>query len=173
MFRFETEVDKERRQLLHRRLRDDNTARSARIRALRETPAAHQLPLEVWALDGRGRIAAGLAGHVWAHWLHVDLLWVDAAHRSAGLGSRLLDEAERRAREEHDCGRSRVETWDFQAPDFYRARGYEVAGRVVDYPPGITEFTLVKELAGPAPGTAQTSRRAPADGTAGKMPGAA
>lgn len=146
MFRLETEVDKERRQLLNRRLRDDNTARSPRIRALRDTPAAHEVPLEVWALDADGGLAAGLTGRTWAYWLHVDLLWVDAGHRGSGLGSRLLAEAERVALTDRSCTRSRVETWDFQAPDFYRARGYEVAGRVENYPPGVTEFTLVKQL---------------------------
>lgn len=76
----------------------------------------------------------------------MDLLWVDARHRGSGLGSRLLAEAERVAGTERSCVRSRVETWDFQAPDFYRKRGYEVRGRIENYPPGITEFTLVKEL---------------------------
>lgn len=146
MFRLETEVDKERRQLLNELLREDNSARSPRIRALRDTPAAHDVPLEVWALDGEGRLAAGLTGRTWATWLHVDLFWVDAGLRGSGLGSRLLAEAERVARTERSCTRSRVETWDFQAPHFYRNRGYEVTGLVKDYPPGVTEFTFVKEL---------------------------
>lgn len=147
MFRLEREVDRERRILLGRRLRDDNTAGSPELRALRDTPAAQSAPLEVWALDDEaGEIAGGLTGHTWAHWLHVDLLWVDARHRGSGLGSRLLAEAERVARDERACTRSRLETWEFQAPDFYRKKGYEVAGRVADYPPGVTEFTLTKQL---------------------------
>ncbi|MEV0784055.1 GNAT family N-acetyltransferase [Streptomyces sp. NPDC050423] len=146
MFRFETEVDKERRHLLSRRLREDNTTGSPEIRALRDGPAAHEVPLEVWALDAHGQIAAGLTGRTWAHWLHVDMLWVDVRHRGCGLGSRLLAEAERVARTDRSCTRSRLETWDFQAPDFYRKRGYEVTGRVENYPPGITEFTLTKRL---------------------------
>jgi len=147
MFRLETEVDKERRQLLNKWLRDDNTARSPRLRALRDTPAALEVPLEVWALDADDRLAAGLTGRTWAHWLHVDLLWVDPRLRGSGLGSRLLAEAERVARTDRACARSRVETWDFQAPDFYRRHGYEVSGRIENYPPGLTEFTLTKELA--------------------------
>lgn len=146
MFRLETEVDKERRQLLNTYLHEDNTARSPQLRALRDTPDALEVPLEVWALDPGDRLAAGLTGRTWAHWLHVDLLWVDARLRGSGLGSRLLAEAERVARTDRSCARSRVETWDFQAPDFYRKRGYEVRGRVENYPPGITEFTLIKEL---------------------------
>ncbi|MEU3834714.1 GNAT family N-acetyltransferase [Streptomyces microflavus] len=146
MFRLETEVDKERHRLLSKGLQEDNVAASAGLRALLATSAEHEVPLEVWALDGQGAVVGGLTGRTWAYWLHVDLLWVDARHRSAGLGSRLLAEAERVARTERACTRSRLETWDFQAPDFYRKQGYEEIGRVEDYPPGVTEFILTKRL---------------------------
>ncbi|MFT9787094.1 GNAT family N-acetyltransferase [Streptomyces rhizosphaericola] len=146
MFRLETEVDKERHRLLSKQLQEDNVAASAGLRALLATPAEHEVPLEVWALDRDGALAGGLTGRTWAYWLHVDLLWVDARHRGSGLGSLLLAEAERTARAERACTRSRLETWDFQAPEFYRKQGYEVIGRVEDYPPGVTEFILVKQL---------------------------
>ncbi|HEY9440668.1 MAG TPA: GNAT family N-acetyltransferase [Streptomyces sp.] len=149
MFRLETEVDNKRRILLHGRLRDDNTAASPELRALRDTPAEQEVPLEVWLLDDQDAVAGGLAGRTWAHWLHVDLLWVNARHRGQGLGTRLLAEAERAARTDRACTRSRLETWDFQAPAFYRKQGYEVIGEVENYPPGVSEFILVKQL-GPA-----------------------
>ncbi|MGV9844264.1 GNAT family N-acetyltransferase [Streptomyces fungicidicus] len=145
MFRLETEVDKARRDLLHRRLRDTNTAASAVLRALRGTPAARESPLHVWASDANGELAGGLVGHTWTAWLHVTYLWVDDRHRGAGLGSSLLAEAERVAAG-RGCAASRVETWDFQAPDFYRRQGYEVVCVIPDYPPGITEYTLTKQL---------------------------
>ncbi|NED05520.1 GNAT family N-acetyltransferase [Streptomyces sp. SID6648] len=146
MFRLETEVDKERRILLSGRLHEDNVTASAGLRALLSTSAEHEVPLEVWALDEHGTLAGGLTGRTWAYWLHVDLLWVDTPHRGLGLGARLLAEAERTARTERACTRSRLETWDFQAPGFYRGQGYEEIGRVADYPPGVTEFILVKDL---------------------------
>jgi len=150
MFRLETEVDKERRILLGRRLKNDNWDGSPELRALHSTPAEHEVPLEVWLLDGRGALAGGLSGRTWAYWLHVDLLWVDAPHRGLGLGARLLAEAERLARDDRACTRSRLETWGFQAPDFYRKQGYEVVGEVADYPPGVAEYILVKQLERPA-----------------------
>ncbi|MFJ8760946.1 GNAT family N-acetyltransferase [Streptomyces cyaneofuscatus] len=146
MFRLETEVDKERHRLLSKRLQEDNVAASPALRALLSTSAEHETPLEAWALDEHGAVAGGLTGRTWAYWLHVDLLWVDARHRGSGLGSQLLAEAERVARTERACTRSRLETWDFQAPDFYRKQGYEEIGRVEDYPPGVTEFILVKQF---------------------------
>jgi ribosomal protein S18 acetylase RimI-like enzyme len=61
--------------------------------------------------------------------------------RGGGLGARLVGEAVRRG-----CARSRVETWDFQAPGFYRKLGYRIVSTVPDYPPGVTDYLLVKEL---------------------------
>ncbi|GAA0591064.1 GNAT family N-acetyltransferase [Streptomyces crystallinus] len=146
MFRFETEVDKARRILLGQRLTDTNTEASSALRALRGTPGEREQPLHVWAMDERGGLAGGLTARTWASWLLVDLLWVDAAHRGAGLGAQLLSRAEESARTDRSCAYARVETWDFQAPGFYRRQGYEVVGEVPDYPPGVTEFILTKRL---------------------------
>lgn len=146
MFRLETEVDRERGQLLRSLLRGSNTAASPVLRALRGTPEEREAPLHVWAVDSAGGMAGGLAGHTWGTWLHVALLWVDERHRGAGLGSRLLAEAERAAREERGCRNSRLETWDFQAPAFYQRHGYEIVCTIPDYPPGVTEYTLTKRL---------------------------
>ncbi|WP_432057457.1 GNAT family N-acetyltransferase [Streptomyces sp. bgisy022] len=146
MFRLETEVDKARRDLLRRRLRDTNTAASPVLRALRGTPGERASALHVWVIDSDDALAGGLVGHTWATWLHVTYLWVDARHRGAGIGSRILAEAERLAVIERGARHARVETWDFQAPDFYRRRGYEVVCAIPDYPPGITEYTLTKPL---------------------------
>ncbi|ELS53910.1 GNAT family N-acetyltransferase [Streptomyces viridochromogenes] len=146
MFRLETEVDKSRHDLLRRRLRDTNTAASPILRALRGTPGERELPLQVWALDPADALAGGLVGHTWTTWLHVTYLWVDERHRGTGLGSRLLAHAERVARDKRGCASVRLETWDFQAPEFYRKQGYEVVCVIPDYPPGITEYTLTKRL---------------------------
>ncbi|WP_330310150.1 MULTISPECIES: GNAT family N-acetyltransferase [unclassified Streptomyces] len=146
MFRIETGDDKERRDLLRKRLRDTNTAASPVLRALRGTPGERELPLHIWALDETGALAGGLVGHTWATWLHVTYLWVDDLHRGTGLGSRLLSHAEHLSHQERGCLNSRLETWDFQAPEFYKKQGYEVVCVIPDYPPGVTEYTLTKHL---------------------------
>ncbi|WP_262064073.1 GNAT family N-acetyltransferase [Streptomyces sp. STR69] len=146
MFRIETEVDKERRDLLRARLLETNTAASPVLRALRGTPREREVPLHVWALDDSGELAGGAVCHTWADWLHVTYLWVDGRHRGTGLGSRLLARAERIAREKRGCVAARLDTWDFQAPEFYKKQGYEVVSVIPDYPPGITEYTLTKHL---------------------------
>jgi len=146
MFRLETEVDKARRDLLRTRLRDTNTTASSVLRTLRGTPGERDVPLHVWAVNETGDLAGGLVGHTWATWLHVTYLWVDERHRGAGLGARLLSEAERVASQERGCRGARLETWDFQAPGFYQKQGYEVVCAIPDYPPGVTEYALTKRL---------------------------
>ena len=42
----------------------------------------------------RGEWLGGLIGEIWGGWLHVKILWVDAAARSQGNGTRLLQAAE-------------------------------------------------------------------------------
>ncbi|MFF4353211.1 GNAT family N-acetyltransferase [Streptomyces sp. NPDC001530] len=146
MFRIETGDDKDRRDLLRRRLRETNTQASPVLRALRGTPGERELPLHLWALDSTDTLAGGLVGHTWTTWLHVTYLWVDTPHRGTGLGSRLLAAAEHLAATERGCRNSRLETWDFQAPAFYKKQGYEVVCVIPDYPPGVTEYTLTKRL---------------------------
>lgn len=151
MFRMETGVDKERFALLLAGLEDANSAASPAIRSLRGTPQDREIPLAVWLMEETEGLVGGLAGHTWGRWLHVNYLWVSQRHQGAGLGASLLAEAERIARDERECLNSRVETWDFQAPGFYRGQGYEVVSVIPDYPEGAKEFTLTKKLSVTAP----------------------
>ena len=68
MFRIETEVDKERRDLLRARLLETNTAASPVLRALRGTPREREVPLQVWALDDTGGLDKPPP---WASWLEL------------------------------------------------------------------------------------------------------
>ncbi len=146
MVRMETEVDKQFSRLLRSRLREADTGASSVLRSLRGTPGEREVPLQVRALDERDDLVGGLVGHTWTTWLHVTYLWVDERHRGAGVGGRLLSEAERMASTGRGCRNARVETWDFQAPEFYKRQGYEVVCVIPDYPPGVTEYTLTKRL---------------------------
>ncbi|WP_370419623.1 GNAT family N-acetyltransferase [Streptomyces sp. QH1-20] len=145
MFSIEAVNDEERRDVVHARLRRSNSQLSAKLRGMRGT-LDEEDPLQVYATDADGALAGGLIGHTQWGWLHLDLFWVDSRHRGAGLGSRLLACAEGLARNERGCIGSRVETWDFQAPGFYEKAGYRTVCVTEDYPPGITNYLLVKSL---------------------------
>ncbi|MEV4434026.1 GNAT family N-acetyltransferase [Streptomyces sp. NPDC049585] len=146
MFSIEAVNDPERRDVVHARLRASNAEHSSVIRALGGTSAREAVPLHVFATGPDGELAGGAIGHLQWHWLHLELLWVDARHRGSGLGSRLVARAEEEARTVHGAVGSQVETWDFQAPDFYRRLGYELVATIDDYPPGVANHLLTKRF---------------------------
>jgi GNAT superfamily N-acetyltransferase len=97
------------------------------------------------ARDEAGEVAGGLLGATMWGWLTVDALWVAPAARGAGLGGRLLAAAEAAALG-RGCAHSRLDTFDFQARDFYERRGYAVYGQLADFPPGHVQHHLRKAL---------------------------
>jgi len=79
-------------------------------------------------------IIGGLRGDISWGWLHVDVLWVAAAHRQDGIGTSLMDRAEAEACA-MDVHQAYLETTDFQALGFYEKRGYQVFAQLDDQPP--------------------------------------
>jgi GNAT superfamily N-acetyltransferase len=113
-------------------------------RAAGVTPRDHR-PLHVCARDEAGRVVGGLSGATIWGWLEVKLLWVSEGARGGGLGGQLLDSAEAEARA-RGCHHAHLDTFDFQAPAFYERRGYQVFGRLDDFPRGHARFFLMKAL---------------------------
>ena len=112
---------------LGRRLREFN------YKHIGEYPESQVIWLN--AKYSNGIAIGGIRGTVHMYWLRVEFLWVDDAFRGAGVGSKLLAEAETRA---HELGAKNVglETFEWQAPAFYRKQGYVEAARLDDYVDG-------------------------------------
>lgn len=72
-------------------------------------------------------------------------LWVDERYRHRGLGSMLIREAERIARE-RGCYISCLGTLDFQARGLYEKHGYRVFTVRKDYPRGHEGYSMSKRL---------------------------
>ena len=103
-------------------------------------------PLVLSARDAKGRLVGGLSGQLYWNALYVELLWLKDSARKGGLGRRLMQEAERRAR------RARKEliflnSYSFQAPGFYRKLGFRSFGVIRNYPRGASRVFFVKTLA--------------------------
>jgi GNAT superfamily N-acetyltransferase len=139
-----TDLDDARRAEVEAGLRAFNAVASPVLRAYDERGET-EMPLDVYALDG-DELVGGVVGATWATWLELDFLWVRDDQRGTGLGHRLLAEVEHIAREERGCVAARLCTWDFQAGPFYEAHGYQMFGVLEDYPPGVTEYYLVKRF---------------------------
>jgi GNAT superfamily N-acetyltransferase len=98
----------------------------------------------IFVREDAGAISAGLIGHIYAGWLFVNLLWVHADLRRSGIGRGLLAEAERRGLS-FGCHSVWLDTFSFQAPEFYRKLGYREFARL-DYPPDHHRIFLKKPL---------------------------
>ncbi len=101
--------------------------------------------LAAMAHTADGQPVGGAVGRTWGECCELQQLWVSAAHRQQGVGSRLLQDFEQRARA-RGCGLVYLDTYSFQAPGFYKAHGYEVAFEVRGYTQGVVKHTLTKRL---------------------------
>lgn len=95
--------------------------------------------------DCEGVILGGVYGKLTAGWLYIDWLWVSDECRSAGYGTRLLQEMEQFATF-YDIRFAHLETTSYQALDFYKKNGYTVFAELNDKPPGHVSYFLKKEL---------------------------
>lgn len=105
----------------------------------------HPQELGVFLEDEYGEKKAGLIADTHGNWLLIHYLWVSEMHRGEGLGSTLLETAEEEARK-RGCKYAFVDTFDFQAPDFYVKHGYENVFQLENYPLTGTRFYYTKRL---------------------------
>jgi GNAT superfamily N-acetyltransferase len=112
-------------------------------------PFTQSEPFEKIALsvrDDNDVVIGGLIGMLYCwNCLYVDVLWMDAPARGKGHGSRLLQAAEQQAKDS-GCHLSHLDTFDFQAKDFYVKHGYQVFGELKNCPPNHTRYYMKKEL---------------------------
>ena len=116
---------------------------------LSQVPLTQQIPyqpLNKKVVDDDDRIIAGCIARMYC-WnvVYVDILWVDEQYRKAGLGRWLLRAVEEEAVRNH-CTLIHLDTFDFQAKDFYLKQGFEIFGVLEDCPPGHCRYYLKKKL---------------------------
>jgi GNAT superfamily N-acetyltransferase len=97
------------------------------------------------SLREQGGLSGACIGRAYWEWLYVDILWVADGFRHQGFGKRLLGKAENEARN-RGCKRAFLDTFSFQAPEFYCKLGYAEFGRLPNFPPGHARIFLTKTL---------------------------
>lgn len=78
-------------------------------------------------------------------WVFVELLAVAEEGRGKGIGGQLMTRIEEEARLRGMDG-IWLDTFSFQAPEFYRRLGYSEFGRIDDYPENEARLFFVKRL---------------------------
>ena len=96
-------------------------------------------------LNADGGVGGGLIGRISWQWLYVQTLAVAPALRGQGWGLRLMEAAEAAARL-HGCIGARLDTYSFQARDFYEKQGYRAIGTIEDCPPGHARHSMAKRF---------------------------
>jgi ribosomal protein S18 acetylase RimI-like enzyme len=95
--------------------------------------------------DERGTILGGITGNMYWQHLHIDFLWVDKSVRGEGYGSELLRKIEDFTVHK-GCRLIHLDTFSFQAPEFYKKNGYEVFGTIENHPKGFNQYFLQKRF---------------------------
>ena len=91
-------------------------------------------------------VIAGINAIIYHTTLCVDVLFVDEEYRGQDLGSELLNKVENEAKA-ISATLAHLDTFDFQAKDFYIKAGYEVFGILENSPKaGNKRYYLKKEL---------------------------
>ncbi|MBY0281438.1 MAG: GNAT family N-acetyltransferase [Alphaproteobacteria bacterium] len=113
-----------------------------------QVPATHEptLVIKNYIIKDNEEIIAGINSFVY-HWgvLYVEVLYIDEKYRGQRLGSTLLQKVEQEAKE-MGATLAHLDTFDFQAKDFYLEHGYEIFGILENCPPGHKRYYLKKAL---------------------------
>lgn len=107
-------------------------------------------PIAVLVKDHADVVVGGLWGHTGYDWLFVQFLAVPAGLRGHGLGTEILQLAEREAIA-RGCRGAWLDTFEFQARGFYERLGYVCFGELPNYPAGFSRFFMKKVFADSMP----------------------
>lgn len=101
--------------------------------------------VEIIAYDENAQIVGGLYGRsIWGT-LEIQTLAVKPSHKNSGIGSKLLLAAEKEA-EKRNCRFISLNTFSFQAAEFYQKFGFKKIGTETDFPQGFEKYYFRKEL---------------------------
>ena len=93
-----------------------------------------------------GKVIGGILAFMYC-WqcLYIEVLWVDDLYRGLNIGRKLLLEVEEEAKTK-GCHMVHLDTFDFQAKDFYIKLGYQVFGVLDNCPQDHRRYFMSKVL---------------------------
>ena len=113
---------------------------------IKDTLVKNWEKIELVAKNEEGEVIGGLlAGLGYFKGLEIQILWVKEKYRKNNIGTQLLLEAEKIGKEK-GATKSILDTYEFQAKDFYLKNNYHLFGELKDYPIGFSKYYFYKDL---------------------------
>ena len=103
-----------------------------------------EVDLAIFVRDA-GTVVAGISGWTWGDCCELQSLWVEPRLRGRWLGPRLLAAAEAEAAA-RGCTQTVLFTYGFQSRRLYEWAGYDLVGRIEDFPSGTDVLWYRKRL---------------------------
>jgi ribosomal protein S18 acetylase RimI-like enzyme len=102
-------------------------------------------PIEIIVRNEKNKIIGGLYGRsIWGT-LEIKTFVVRPENRTLGIGKKLILEAEKEAKR-RKCRFISLDTFSFQAPEFYEKLGFEKIGIETDFPKGYEKYYYRKKI---------------------------
>lgn len=106
----------------------------------------NEIQFGVFIRDETGNIVGGATGKSLYTTFHINYFWISESFRFKGLGKELFHRIELEAKK-NGALNIFLETYSFQAPDFYKGLGFTEVGRYSDYPKaGIDKIVFQKRI---------------------------
>lgn len=99
----------------------------------------------IFLKNDSGKVFGGIQVFMDTEAAYIDILWIEEALQKQGYGTKLLNAAEQEATR-NGCFFSTVDTWSFQAEEFYLKNGYERIGELKNYWHEHSKIFLRKKL---------------------------
>ncbi len=124
---------------------DNAVVREGIIAANQNIIGERDKAFSIFLKNDAGKVFGGIQAFLDTESVYIDVLWVQESLQKQGHGTKLLDAVEQEATKNR-CIFSLVDTWDFQAEEFYLKNGYERIGEVKNYWHGHSKIFLRKKL---------------------------
>lgn len=103
------------------------------------------IAFSIFLKNEQSNVFGGIQAFLDTESIYIDTLWVTTQLQKQGFGTKLLAAAEEEAIKK-GCLFSLVDTWGFQAEQFYLKNGYEQIGEIKNYWHGHSKIFLRKKL---------------------------
>jgi len=129
-------------------LEKQNSVVSEGIRRYNEPFAGGQPQrFSIYVKNESHEVIAGATAYSFPTSVYIDVLWVDKSYRGQGLGAMLLNQVEAEALK-RNIYESTLDTFSFQAEEFYLKQGYKHIGTIKNYLNGHDRIYFRKKLEG-------------------------